>query len=324
MTAGCRRFPPDHRESGPISADQARVSAIDYSEAYYKFAYADLTAPVPLPRFRAAKITGAHVIERPVRAGRGYFVELVMSVAVEGEWRGGEVIVDNRVVAIIPHDSTDAAWVESDLRRILITIVPGSAAAPAGEPYKFVYEISGVDQHIPSPTAFLIDVEPDGTRVFSWPESPSPQVVGWIIRYMPKSDTTDLKDALKLKDGLITESPYSTTIPFAGNWSFALTAISAYLVVESEPIWIHAELTDPPPGSTLYRVCPSEMGFPNFISNSAYVDIDGALTAGSSYKWIDKVNNLKALNERTWSQWTGWASMDGTVTKDSVLYWFQI
>ena len=286
----------------PTSSTHVRVSAVDFDRRYYAAATSDLTAPIPVLRFRPPRIVSAFFSERLVQAGRGHVIEIQLSVSVAGDWRGGDVLVDGSVVAVMGSASTDASWIEPERRTITVTVVPGSAAAPAGTAYSATYDIEGASAKPPPPENFLLDVLGDGTRRYRWTESSAQAIVGYVLRYAETADDLTLDSALRLNKGVVTESPFEINEPRAGRWSFALAAVSSY-GVESDAVWIHADLPRERLGNRVHWDSPSEAGWPGTITGGSRSD-DGraAIESSGDYTW-------SALT--TWDAWSGWALNDG-------------
>ena len=291
----------------PKSGRHVRVSAVDFDPRYYESATSDLTAPIPTTRFQPASIISVFFSEKLITAGRGYAIEVQLSLAVAGNWRGAEVLVDGNTVATIASGSTYAAWIESEKRTITVTVVPGSTAAPAGQPHIATSDIEGASAKPPTPTKFLLDVLGDGTRSFRWTEPSDQAIIGYVLRYGATADNLTLDKAEVLTKGLVTESPFEINRPGAGRWSFALTTKSSS-GVESDAVWIHADLPRERLGNRVHWVCPSAQGWPGTIAGGA-VSRDSllALESSGSYIWA---------NLNTWSEWTGWTLGDGN---DSML-----
>ena len=89
----------------PLTERAVRFEAIDEVGAYYRAATSDLDVAIPRRRPPEPRIIAATFAEVPVRIGTAWAVELTISLATAGDWRGGEVYADDggqarRVVAL--------------------------------------------------------------------------------------------------------------------------------------------------------------------------------------------------------------------------------
>ena len=287
----------------PTSPHTVRVSAIDEVREYYAAGVSDLTIDFPATRVRPPKILSIRISEQNIRAGGGYVIQITAALVVDGDWRGGELIVSGRgIVAQLTGASRNASWLETSSGNIEIIAVPGSFAAPAGGPLKISYKIEGPSAKPATPINFLIDVYGDGTRRFRWQTSNTEDVAGYRIRYAEMTSNQILAELDDFHSGLITQSPYESNLPGVGDWSFALTSVSTF-GVESDPIWISADLPSPRAGGLVYWNCPSAQGWPGSIVGAVRSN-DGmdALEAKGDYDWDDM---------DSWSEWTSWSRGNG-------------
>ena len=79
----------------PLTKRAVRFEAIDEVEAYYRAATSDLDVAIPRRRPREPRVIAATFSEVPVRIGTAWAVELTISLATAGDWRGGEVYADD-------------------------------------------------------------------------------------------------------------------------------------------------------------------------------------------------------------------------------------
>ena len=131
----------------PLSDRLFRFEAIDEVEAYYRVATSNLNVAIPRRRPPEPHVLAATFAEVPLRIGTGWAVELTVSLATAGDWRGGEVYADdggrNRLVATLAAGAAEASWLVRRPGRITVTVVPGSAGAPAGPAYTATYDVTG-------------------------------------------------------------------------------------------------------------------------------------------------------------------------------------
>ena len=132
----------------PRSETEVQIEAIDEVPAYYAAATSDLTVDLPALHRAWPAVTGIRVGERLVKAGDFDVVEIVATLAVEGDWRGGTVTASldggpARTVAQLGPGELEARWVEPPEGTLTIRAVPGSAAAPAGRAHEVVHVIQG-------------------------------------------------------------------------------------------------------------------------------------------------------------------------------------
>ena len=124
-----------------------RFKAIDEIHAYYRAATSDLDVAIPRCRPPESRVIAATFAEVPVRIGTAWAVELTISLATAGDWRGGEVYADDggqtRCVATLAAGATEAAWLVRRPGEIAVTAVPGAASAPAGPSFTTTHAVAG-------------------------------------------------------------------------------------------------------------------------------------------------------------------------------------
>ena len=132
----------------PRSETEVQIEAIDETPLYYAAATSDLTVDLPAIHRAWPAVTGIRVAERLVKAGDFDVVEIVATLDVEGDWRGGIVTASLdggpvRAVGQPGPGELEARWVEPPEGTLRIRAVPGSAAAPAGRAHEVVHVIQG-------------------------------------------------------------------------------------------------------------------------------------------------------------------------------------
>ena len=215
----------------PSADGRFRFEALDEVAEYHAAADSDLSVPLPPVRRAPGRAVAVHVSERAVRVGAGYATEVAVALTVAGDWRGGTVRarLDGgpvRTVAVLTDGATDARWIEAPSGELRITVVPGSAAAPAGAAVSVTHRLGGPARtySIPAaPTGFRAAARTGGVRVYRWDPHPRPDVVGYELRYGPPGTAWPAMTAL----GRTAGSPWESGDPPAGAWRFAVAARAA-------------------------------------------------------------------------------------------------
>ncbi len=225
----------------PGADHTVEITAVDDPPEYYAADTADLSASL-LPRLRPppAVVAGA-VTEAVRRTGLGYSVTLSIALEVSGDWRGGTVLAaadggDTRQVASMADGETSASWPAPAKGSVEITVVPGSAAAPAGSPWTTTHEILGLSVR-PGAPANLAAAGTAAGRIYSWTPSADEDAVGYRLRAAPAADALAYADMDALHEGLLTASPWVSAAPGAGTWDFGMAAVAAS-GLESAPAYL--------------------------------------------------------------------------------------
>ena len=293
----------------PASDRRVRFVAIDEVDAYHAAATDDLTAPFPARPARPPRVLAVAFAETLVRVGAGFAVELQAVLTVAGDWRGGVVraaVNDGpaRIVERLVDGATEARWLAPPAGTLTVTVVPGTEAAPAGQPFAATYGITGFLAPPLAPDNFLIDVLGDGTRRLRWTPPPDADLAGIVIRHAERGDgaTPAWEDMTPLHRGHLTASPLETVEPPPGHWVFAARAVDTGGRL-SEEVRIVAELGPQRLGDALIWRCPASAGWPGTITGAIRSD-DGrdALEAPPAYTWDDLT---------TWDAWESWAAGKG-------------
>ena len=235
----------------PAAGGRVPIEAIDEADAYHVAATADLSVPLPGYLPARARIFHIAVSETLLRAGNGYAVEIAVSLTVAGDWRGGVIRAapdggTPRTVARLVDGETEASWITAPAGTLIITAIPGTAAAPLGAPFTVTYEIQGKVLPPGPPANFLIDVLGDGTRRFRWTPPADADLAGVLIRHAETAPGLSWETMLPMHNGPLVASPWETNSPPAGSWSFAARAIDTSGNI-SKAVWITGDLPDPPP-----------------------------------------------------------------------------
>ena len=300
----------------PRAVDRFEIVAIDESAQYH--AAADLgenDAPVRPPAWAGPRIVAATVAETLLRVGAGWAVEIELVVATAGDWRGGAVLASldgataRRVARFDPGDDS-ATWIAPPTGTLDITILPGSAVAPTGAPYRLRHVIGGALAAPGTPANFLIDALPDGTRRFRWTPPPDIDLAGVEIRYREDREAAwPWDDMLPLHRGLLAASPWETFEPPAGRWVFALRAVDTGGRA-SPDTRIVATLPSQRGGKSIIFRTPSaegwQIGRGGAIVGVRSDDLRDAVEAAANYTWADL-----ATDRTTWADWETWATGSG-------------
>ena len=118
----------------PTADGLVDLQAIDETAAYYAAATSDLTVALPSATSAPPRVRALHLSAAPA-AGGGVAVTAVL--VVDGDWRGGEVTAAYgdgvaRTVGRLNATETECSWSGPDGGDVVVTAIPGSAAAPAG------------------------------------------------------------------------------------------------------------------------------------------------------------------------------------------------
>ena len=258
--------------------------------------------------------------ETLVRVSSGYAVRIEAVLTVDGDWRGGVIImtVDNgpaQTVATLTRGATRANWSAPPIGAAVITVIPGSEIAPLGKPFIQNYAIQGLLFPPSAPGNFLLDVLGDGTRRLRWTPSSDPDLAGVIIRYYATGEQSppDWSDMTQLHRGYLTASPLETVEPGPGAWTFVVRSIDTSGVLSTADVRIAAEVGAQRQGGTALWACPSANGWPGTIINAQRSD-DGrdALEIRPDYIWSDATWD--------WAGANGWATGDGDEAAGSMTY----
>ena len=306
------------RQAGAGGAGAVQLTAIDESSLYHAAATSDLSVDLTPARARTARVLSLFLAETFLRVGAGFAVEIQVAVAVAGDWRGGEIYREDatgerRNVARMGPGETTARWIDQPTGTIVVTVVPGSAAAPAGEAFSATYEILGAAAPPPAPTNFLVETLADGTRRLRWTPPDVPDLHGIVIRYVEGTDTNAPWDQLTpLHAGVLTASPFETFEPKKGQHVFAARAVDTGGRLSETDIRIATNLGDQRSADTVYWTCPSADGWPGTIV--------GGLRSNDGLDAIEGVPSYSWDNLTTWDAWSSFWLGGGTAGAVSMSY----
>ena len=236
----------------PAADGTVEITAADDPDAYYAADTADLSVGL-LPRLRdAPAVESAIVTEEVERRGLGYTVLLTATLTVSGDWRGGAVLMavdggERRHAALIEDGAASASWPAPPSGTAEITIVPGSAAAPAGRAFTVTHTIAGLPVRPGAPSGLAAAAGVPG-RSYSWTPPDDEAVVGFRLRYAPAADGRDFSSMDPMHEGLLTSSPWRDPGPAKGSWDFGLAAVDA-AGLESAPAYARAVDLEAPPAA---------------------------------------------------------------------------
>lgn len=150
----------------------------------------------------------------------------------------------------------------------------------------------------PNVDSFLVNVQPDGTRQFTWSMTNSPfSVAGFRIRYLPGTGAT--WDAmLPLHTNLRKASPYETNQLTKGAYTFAIKSEDSAGTLSFDALYINLTIPDPRLAGVLGIVDSYASNWPGTKTDCHVEKESGYLKANDSTTWT----TLPA----TWTGWTRW------------------
>jgi hypothetical protein len=163
------------------------------------------------------------------------------------------------------------------------------------------YLVVGKTELPPDVDTFLVAVQSDGTREFSWTvyETPS-DLAGYEIRAKLGTDWTwDELDSVHT--GLIHSSPWESNQLAAGAYTFAIKMVDTTGNKSLNARFVESTLADPRMADVVLSEYPHSNGWPGTKTN-CWVDNDYNLVAKDTKTWADF-----ALDNVTWAGWTQWA-----------------
>jgi hypothetical protein len=147
------------------------------------------------------------------------------------------------------------------------------------------------------PTGFRVVAEPDGRKSYEWNDTERDKDwSGWQLYY---SGGSTFSAALKLNQGLVTDSPYLADLPYSGIWYFWITQVDTS-GNESEPRQIGpVNLVGVQIGNSLYQSDARALGWPGTLSGG---EISGNIVVAiDTGTWADL-----ATDSVTWANWDFW------------------
>lgn len=144
------------------------------------------------------------------------------------------------------------------------------------------------------PTGFHVNAEPDGRKSYVWDDGERDKDwAGWRIYYGASSA---FGSAIKLHDGLLTDSPYLASLPYGGVWWFWIVQVDT-TTNESEPRRIGPiDLSGVQPGNALFQADARALGWPGTTDG---VISGGQIVAVDTGTWAD-------LGATQWANWDFW------------------
>ena len=185
-------------EVRPLSAERFRLSAIDDVPTYYAAKSLALADPLPTVKYKLPSVLDIRVSETLIETGGGFAVEIVVTLTVEGDWRGGVVTAqlgsdDVRTVAVLGPGELRASWLEQPAGMLTITAVPGSNVAPLGQGLTVTHVIQA-DALAPDEPGSLKVMPLAGGYQARWDEVTEPDYAVTEILDSPPT-VTDVDDA---------------------------------------------------------------------------------------------------------------------------------
>lgn len=320
----------------PHARDEFELEAVDEVAAYYAADVPDDIADLPGLPSRTPWVAAVNFGETLLRSGSAYITRVDMLVTVGGDWRGGVVYAAPEGeplerVAVMSAGETRCSWITASTGVHLVTVTPGTEAAPVGRPYTTRYNVLGVLKPPDPPTAFRIDVLADGTRRLHWERPADVDYVGVLIRYhrtVAEGGTLpawDSAQALPLFEGP-RRSPYETIAPPEGGWTFRARSIDEGGRLSTSEVPIHAPLGPPRGRENVYIwECPADKGWIGGTAKGAVRSNDGsdALEGDAVYDDGAPVANDPTYRWRDltdWAAWVSWGTGKGTKAQKEMSY----
>ncbi len=149
--------------------------------------------------------------------------------------------------------------------------------------------------------SFLVNVQPDGTREYTWSHANPPvDLDGYHIRY--KSGTGHVwADMDPLHTGVLKASPFESNLLPAGEYTFALKSVDTTGNEATSEIVIQQTIADPRIPNALQTVDMHSLGFPGTKTDLHLDEASCHLILNSDTTWADLT---------TWADWTSWNDGD--------------
>jgi hypothetical protein len=173
----------------------------------------------------------------------------------------------------------------------------------------YQYTITGAMQKLPPANFdyFHLDIQPDGTRQFTFAYVSSEQPVDFMgaqIRYVEGTVASPNWDSMKRFDdlpdkGYYSQSPVETNMLLAGTYTFALRALDKTRNPSRTSLLIEATLPDRRKGNTLAEWQENTEGWTG-TKTSCHVD-----TASGALEADDATTTWSSLT--SWSSWANWS-----------------
>jgi len=177
------------------------------------------------------------------------------------------------------------------------------------------HTVTGKSEPPAPPTGFLITVDADGTRRFSWaPPAPLPvDLHGYRLR--AKLGTGQVwADMAPLNNGVITASPFETNQLAAGAYTFGLVAVDT-TGNESTAVYIEATITDPRLAGALAIIQEHDEGWPGTLTNCWLDTLSNWVEAEDLKDWADF-----DTDGHDWTDWTAWTRSPANMTYTGAKY----
>lgn len=145
-----------------------------------------------------------------------------------------------------------------------------------------------------TPFGFYVNPEPDGRKSYVWDDGERDKDWrGWRIYY---GSTNAFGSAIRLHDGVVTDSPYIASLPYAGVWYFWLVQVDTSNN-ESLPRPIGPiDLTGVQIGNALFQADARALSWPGTTDG---INRNGQLVATDTGTWAD-------LGATRWLDWDFW------------------
>jgi len=167
----------------------------------------------------------------------------------------------------------------------------------------FAHRIIGKTAPPPTPDAFTITTQADGTRVLSggYVTTTKPiDFAGYLLRYRQGAGPYTWDDMLPFQtdQGFVTSLPLETNLLNAGTWSLALAAVDTS-GNRSPELQILGVLPNPRLGDALTFIVLESIGWPGTLTNGVRDTFEGLPIIGAAEQstWASLVD---------WDAWTRW------------------
>lgn len=228
-----------------------------------------------------------------------------------GVINGGEFVVHYKKASDAywtPADKVSGASSETWIAPVVDTetyIVRVKAINARGIETDWVYgkhTIIGNSGTPPNVVDFSLAVRADGTRFFKWTTKNQPLTVtsggGYRLRYRPWNATTAWSDMTPLHAGLLTAGELQTMDPPAGQYDFAIVAVSSNRKESPTP----AMISD----ATIGKEPISYDAAVNLVLNSDWQLTNGLSGVQSLFNWEYTYSSANSLTTDVGRNFTGW------------------
>ncbi|HZF19514.1 MAG TPA: phage tail protein [Burkholderiales bacterium] len=156
-----------------------------------------------------------------------------------------------------------------------------------------------VDLRPATPSTFLVSVQPDGTREFTWTLTPAPaDLDGFHIRFF-LGTTSDWNAMTPLHNGVLPASPFESNQLAAGTYTFAIKSVDRAGNESANALFITTTIGDPRIAGAVEDI-KEEPTWTGTKTDCAPDAATGWLLANDTATWAGLPS--------TWDAWTSWIS----------------